>query len=123
MNIKKVLALGMLGIGLGLTCHAQVIVVLKNGQVERRDAKTGSYRGAVGNSKAVAAASDGVIIAIAYANGSVSRYDAETGSYKGSVGSGFAVDVQVTAGLIVVRYKDGRTVRYDAKTGAYKGTL
>ena len=104
-----------------LSSPAGVIVVLKNGRVERRD-ENGAYKGVVGNPNAVAAATDGAIIAIVYENGQVCRYDAN-GSYKGTVGGGKATGVQVTAGQIIVTYADGQTRRYDAQTGAYKGML
>jgi hypothetical protein len=101
--------------------EAGTIVLVKKGRVERRDEK-GAYRGTVGNSGAISAATDGVVIVILYDNGRVIRYTAE-GAYKGTVGNSGATAIQVAAGQIMVTYAGGRTVRYDALTGAYKGTL
>ena len=100
-----------------------VIVVVRNGTAERRDAQSGAYRGTVGNSGAVAASTDGTTIAVLYKDGRVMRYDAQTGAYRGTVGTGKATAVQVSSGVIVVTYADGRSMRYDAATGAYKGTI
>ncbi|MEI7435317.1 MAG: hypothetical protein WCL16_00750 [bacterium] len=106
------------------TCLADgVIVVIKNGKVERRDASAGSYTGTVGHSGAVSAATDGEIIVIVYADGKAERYAAKTGSFTGTVGSGNARSCQVTSGVISITYNDGKSLRYDAKTGGYKGTL
>ncbi len=100
-----------------------VIVVVRNGTAERRDAQSGAYRGTVGQSGAVAASTDGTTIAVLYKDGRVMRYDARTGAYRGTVGTGKATAVQVSSGVIVITHADGRSMRYDAATGSYKGTI
>ncbi len=87
MNRNKFIAgLILTSLFMAVCCFADgVIVVIKNGKTERRDATTGSYKGSVGHSGAVSASTAGEIIAIVYDDGKAERYDAKTGSYKGSV--------------------------------------
>jgi hypothetical protein len=97
-------------------------VVIKNGYARRIDPRTGSDKGSVGGSGAIAAASDGDVIAVVYKDGRARRYDANTGSDKGSVGSSGAIGCNVSGGVILLNYKDGRSRRYDAHTGSDKGS-
>jgi len=98
-----------------------VLVVIKNGRVERKDANTGSSKGSVGDSGAISASTDGKYIAVVYGNGTAKRYD-ENGSCKGSVGDSNAVSCQVSGGVVVITYKNGQSKRYDAITGSCKGS-
>ena len=120
--MRRIMSFAFLFIVLSFSgfCLAQTVVVIKNGHVQRYDAKTGAYKGTVGTPGAIAASSDGETIAIVTRNGHVSRY-ASNGAYKGQVGRSKAVGVQVAGGVIIVTYEDGSAVRYDARTGAYKG--
>jgi len=90
--------------------------------VTRTDATTGSYKGTISVSNAIAVGCDGTTIAVLSANGNVTRYDAKTGSYQGSISAGAkSTDVQVTGGVIIVQ-KDRTLTRYDAKSGSYLGS-
>jgi hypothetical protein len=121
MMTVKIIGLAVLAGVLAVATEAGLIVVLKNGRVERRD-ENGHYLGSVGSAGALAAASDGETIAIVEAAGNVKRYDTK-GRYQGSVGSGKAATVQVTSGQIIVTYADGKLKRYDARSGRYLGSL
>lgn len=105
----------------GAASASDIILVIKNGRVERRDGK-GTYKELVGNKGAVQAVTDGEFIVILYENGKIIKYDAE-GTYKGLIGSGKAKSAQIGAGQIIVTYEKGKVIRYDAKTGAYKGAM
>ncbi len=98
-------------------------VVLKSGTVRRIDPSTGFDKGAVGNSNAVGAASDGDTIVIVYANGAARRYDANTGHDIGSVGISNVKGCSILSGVVILNYADGRSRRYDAKTGYDKGSV
>ena len=100
-----------------------IIAVLKNpSSVERRDAKTGAYKGSLSVSKAIGVGCDGETIAVLLASGSVARYHAGTGAYQGTIQmSGKPTAVQVSGGMIVVT-TERSWVRYNAKTGAYLGS-
>ena len=109
---------------LPMPLHADgVIAVLKNSSsVERRDAKTGSFKGSISVSNAISVGCDGETIAVLLANGTVNRYSAASGSFQGSISvSGKPTAVQVSGGVIAVTA--GRSLnRYNAKSGSFMGS-
>lgn len=104
--------------------HADgIIAVLKSSSsVERRDAKTGSFKGSISVSNAIDVGCDGDTIAVLLSNGTVNRYNAASGSFQGAISvSGKPSAVQVSGGVIAVTA--GRSLnRYNAKTGSYMGS-
>lgn len=107
-----------------MSLHADnIIATLKNSSsVERRDAKTGAFKGSISVSNAIDVGCDGETIAVLLGNGSVNRYDAQSGAFRGSISvSGKPDSVQVSGGVIAVT--TGRSVnRYNAQTGAFMGS-
>jgi len=101
-----------------------ILAVLKSPTtVERRDAKSGAFKGSISVNNAVDAACDGETIAVLLASGSVYRYEAKSGSFRGSISlSGKPTGVQVTGGVIAVTTASRSVNRYNAKTGAFMGS-
>ena len=100
-----------------------IVAVLKSpSQVIRNDAQTGSFKGSISVSEAIAVGCDGEVIAVLLANGTVNRYNALTGSFQGSISVGpKATSIQVSGGVIVVT-ADRQAKRYNAKTGSFMGS-
>lgn len=121
---KLILSLGAAFLLASVAEADGVIVIVKDGRVERRDDK-GLYKGLVGNKGAIQAVTDGDWIVVLYDDGKIIRYD-NTGTYKGlveQIGNAKAIAIQLSAGQITVTYEKDKPIRYDVKNGRYKGRL
>jgi hypothetical protein len=119
--MKKLLA-ALLLIPMPLQAENIIAVLKSPSVVERRDSKTGAFKGSISVNNAIDVGCDGETIAVLLASGSVYRYAASNGSFKGSIAvSGKPSAVQVSGGVIVVT--TGKSVnRYNASSGAFMGS-